>query len=318
VAIPVSTLADWVAGVADRVEPLVDVIAQRVLKSHVARTDATGLKVLDPSSAENIERGTMWCYVGDDRDVVFRYTPTRDGASGPWSFLAGCSGYIQADAASVFDRLFNGQVASATEVGCWAHARRRFVDLADTDCRVAYALQLIRRLYRLEDLADAQQLSFEERAKLREERSLIVLDKLKRWLLKTYEKELPSSALARAAGYCLNQWTALTRFIADGRLDLDNNICEQQLRDIALGRKNYLFAGSHDAARRTATLYSLMRTCAQHGVPPLPYLTDVLRKLAHGWDTDRIEELLPDRWQQLHGGELSDAPLSCELQPINA
>jgi transposase len=316
VDIPVSTLADWVAGLGARIQPLVDVLAQRVLQAEVVRTDATGLKVLDPTSPENIERGTMWCYVGDDRDVVFRYTPTGDGASGPWSFLTGRRGYIQADAASVFDRLFNGQAASATEVGCWAHARRRFVDLAETDCRVAYALQLIRRLYRVEHLADAQRLSREQRAKLRGERSVVILDKLKRWLVTTYEKELPSSALTKAAGYCLNQWTALTRFVDDGRLSLDNNLCEQQLRDIALGRKNYLFAGSHDAARRTAAIYSLMRTCAQHGVPPLPWLTDVLRKLANGWEATRLDELLPDRWQQLYGSADSTASVTHQPQPV--
>ena len=125
VNIPVSTMSNWVAGVADRLLPLVDVLAARVLRAYVVRTDATGLKVLAPQSAENIERGTMWCYVGDDRDVVFRYTPTGEGATGPWQFLAGRRGYIQADAAGVFDRLFNGQEASATEVGCWAHARRK-------------------------------------------------------------------------------------------------------------------------------------------------------------------------------------------------
>ena len=94
-----------------------------------------------------------------------------------------------------------------------------------------------------------------------------------------------------------NQWTALTRFVDDGRLSLDNNLCEQQMRAIALGRRNYLFCGSHDAARCTAILYGLMRTCAQYDVPPLPYLTDVLRKLADGWPQKRILELLPDRWQ---------------------
>jgi transposase len=302
VSIPVSTLGDWVAGVGDRLQPLVDALEKRVLRAHVVRTDATGLRVLDPTTPANIQRGTIWDYVGDDRDVVFRYTETGDGESGPWSFLKGRTGYVQADAASVFDRLYNGQAASAIEVGCWAHARRRFVSLADSDCRVAYALQLIRRMYRVEQLADAQSLPPEDRAKLRRERSSPILDKLKRWLVTTYDKEPPSSTLAKAAGYCLNQWTALTRFLEDGRLSLDNNICEQQLRDIALGRKNFLFAGSHDAARRAAVLYSLIRTCAQHGVPPLPYLTDVLRKLAGGWGTDRLEELLPDRWQQLYGG----------------
>ena len=111
--IAVSTMSDWVRGVAQLVEPLVEQLEKRILKSELVRTDATGIKVLDPDSPENIERGTMWCYVGDERDVVFRYTPTGEGATGPWEFLAGRKGYVQADAASVFDRLFNGQVASA-------------------------------------------------------------------------------------------------------------------------------------------------------------------------------------------------------------
>ena len=301
VTIPVSTMSDWTGEVGVRIEPLADQLAERIRQAYVVRTDATGLKVLDPSSSENIERGTMWCYVGDDLDVVFRYTPTGEGASGPWEFLAGRTGYVQADAASVFDRLFDGQVASAIEVGCWAHGRRRLVALQDTDCRVAYPLKLIARLYRIEHLADARHLSPDERASLRQERSQPVLEKLKRWLLSTLVNEPPSSELAKATGYLLNQWTALSQFVEDGRLNLDNNLCEQQLRDIALGRKNYLFAGSHDAARRAAALYSLMRSCAQHGVPPLPYLTDVLRKLADGWKQSRLDELLPHRWEEMHG-----------------
>jgi transposase len=108
------------------------------------RTDATGLKVLDPRSSANIQRGTIWVYLGDEHDVVFRYAETGEGASGPWEFLAGRNGPIQADGASVFDRLFNGQVASALEVGCLAHARRKLVALQDTDCRVAYPIRLIR------------------------------------------------------------------------------------------------------------------------------------------------------------------------------
>ena len=296
VMIPVSTLSDWTRDVAERIEPLVERIASRILnEAYVIGTDATGLPVLDPRSPEHIQRGTVWALVGD-KDVVFRYTPTGEGASGPWHFLAGRRGYIQADASNVFDRLFNGQAASATEVGCWAHARRKFVALQDTDCRVAYPIKLITRLYRIERLADLKGLSPEERATLRRERSQRVLDTLRRWLGTTLEKEPPSSELAKACGYVINHWAALTRFTDDGRLSLDNNAVERQIRDIALGRKNYLFAGSHEAAARSATLYSLMRTAAQHGVPPLPYLTDVLRKLAAGWGNDRLDELLPDRW----------------------
>jgi hypothetical protein len=255
------------------------------------------LLVLDPTSPENIQRGTIWAYVGDDRDILFRYTPTGEGATGPWEFLAGRKGYIQADASSVFDRLFNGQAASAIELGCWAHARRKLVALQDTDFRVAYPLKLIGRLYRIEHLADARELTPERRAELRLERSQPVLEKLKRWYLATGKSEPPSSELAKAAGYALNHWEALVRFVKDGRVSPDNNLCEQQLRDIALGRKNYLFAGSHDAARRAANLYSLMRTCAQYRLPPLPYLTDILGKLANGWLASKLDDLLPHTWR---------------------
>ena len=300
ITIPVSTMADWIAVCADMLTPVVDVLFDRVLTAYVVRTDGTGLKVLDSQSPENIVRGTIWCYVGDDRDVVFRYAPTGEGESGPWKFLAGRHGYVQADAANVFDRLFNGTVADAIEVGCWFHARRKLFALMDTDCRVAYPIRLIARLYRLEHLADARGLEGEERSRLRQERSLPVLNKLKDWLAAIHASEPPGSALAKAITYQINHWQALTRFINDGRLGLDNNVCENQFRDIALGRKNYLFAGSHQAASRTAVLYSLTRSCDQHHVPIAPYLTDVLTKLASGWSHSRINELLPDRWKALH------------------
>ncbi len=296
-AIPVSTLCDWTAGVGELVAPLVEQLKDRVLAAYIVRTDATGLKVLDPQSPDNIERGTISAYVGDDKDVLFRYTKTGEGATGPWQVLAGRTGYIQCDAATVFDRLFDGQAASAVELGCWSHGRRRLVALQDTDCRVAYPLKLIARLYRIEHLADARQLTPDARADLRKERSAPVLEKLKRWLLPTRASEPPSADLTKAVGDILNQWQALNRFVEDGRVNLDNNICEQQLRDIAIGRKNYLFAGSHDAAHRAAALYSLTRTCAQHRVPPLPYFTDILGKLGSGWPTECLDELLPHRWQ---------------------
>ena len=135
------------------------------------------------------------------------------------------------------------------------------------------------------------------RTQLRQERSVPVLEKLKRWYVTTAMTEPPGTNLASAAAYGVNHWQALTRFAEDGRIDPDNNLCERQMRDIALGRKNYLFAGSEDAAHRAARLYSLTRTCAQYGVPPLEYLSDVLTKLGAGCDADRLDELLPHRWQ---------------------
>lgn len=294
--IPVSTLADWIAAVGDLVAPLVTRLAARLDDAYIVRTDATGLKVLDPTTPAHIHRGTMWAVIGDDRDVIFRYTPTGEGATGPWDFLAGRTGYIHADAATVFDRLFTGEAATAIELGCWAHARRKLVALQEVDARVAYPLTRIARLYRIEHLADARALLPDARATLRQERSQGVLDQLQRWYHITATHEPPRADLTKAAAYAINHWTALTRFVADGRVSLDNNLCEQQLRDIALGRKNYLFAGSHDAARRAANLYSLTRTCAQYRVPVWPYLTDVLDKLAAGWTTARLDELLPPRW----------------------
>lgn len=306
--IPVSTLADWTAGVANRLAPLVDRLAARVRAATVVRTDATGLKVLAPSRAAHIERGTIWAYVGDDRDVLFRYTPTAEGATGPWAFLAGRTGYVQADASATFDRFFTGHVARATEVGCWAHARRPLVELADTDCRVAYPLQLIRRVYRIEHLADVQPLGPEARRTLRQARTAPVLETLQRWVAVTCASEPPSAALAKAAAYLQNHWIALSRFLDDGRLSCDNTLTERQSRDIALGRRNYLFAGSHEAASGTATLYSLTRTCAQYRVPPVPYFTEVLQRLATD-DVANLEDLLPHRWHARHpeGGSPADS-----------
>ncbi|MBI3204800.1 MAG: IS66 family transposase [Myxococcales bacterium] len=294
--IPVSTLSDWMGATGEILRPLVDCLGQRILGAYVVRIDGTGIQVLDRKSAMNVERGTMWGCVGDDRDVLFRYRPTGAGLIGPWDFLKGRTGYVQADAATVFDRLYNGRAASAIEIGCWSHGRRRLVALKDSDCRVAWPLLLIGRLYRIESLADARRLSFDERRSLRQELSTTVLDKIRGWLVPTLATEPPSSDLAKAASYLVNQWQALTRFLQDGRLDLDNNLCERQMRAIALGRRNYLFCGSHEAAAHTAVFYSLTRTCALHGIPPLAYLTDVLRKLAGGWLQSRIEELLPGRW----------------------
>jgi hypothetical protein len=232
----------------------------------------------------------------DYLDVIFRFTPTAEGASGPWLYLAGRTGYVQADASNTWDRLFNGRAAHATEVGCNAHGRRSLEELIDTDCRVAYPLDLLRLVYRIEHLADAREMDAPERLALRQARTRPVMEKLYAWCIVTAKGESPRSALHGAASYFVNHWIALTRFLGDGRLKPDNNLLEAQFRYLALGRKNFLFAGSDASAEVLATVYSLTRTCALRGVPPLPYLTDVIEKLSSGWPDDRIEELLPDRW----------------------
>jgi transposase len=289
-----STLCGWVEAVAEEVRPVVERIWEKALASHTLQTDGSGLRVLDRDDPEGVRTGTMWCFVGDEKYVVFQYAPTGSGADGPWKHLAGRQGYLQADAASVFDRLYTGQRARATEVGCWAHARRKYHALRDTDARVAYPLKLISQLYRLEDLADRRGLDAEAREALRRERASPILERLQRWLQTTMATEPPASSLAKACGYSLRQWGALTEFVYDGLLALDNNLCERQIRSLALGRKNYLFAGSDAGAERAALLYSLLRTAALAGIDTYAYLIKLLERLAAGWPQRRLDELLPE------------------------
>jgi hypothetical protein len=151
-------------------------------------------------------------------------------------------------------------------------------------------------LYQVEALADAQNRDAAGRLRLRQQRSVKYLETLKRWLRASAKHEPPKSGFAQACGYLLKHWDALNRFTTDGALALDNNLCESQIRSLALGRKNYLFAGSDEGAKRAAVLYSITRTCALCSVAPLPYLSTTLRRIAEGWPLDRYEELLPDRW----------------------
>lgn len=294
--IPVSTLCDWVGAVAWHTQPIVARIRERVLGSHLIQTDASGLKVLNRDHPDGIVRGSMWCYVGDRKHVIFDYAPTGSGKDGPWEFLKGRTGYIQADAASVYDQLYDGQQAAAKEVGCWAHARRKFFQLTDADSRAAWPVQLIGKLYHVEKLAEERGFDADQRLQLRRERCPTVLDKLQRWLAKTVATEPPKSALHRACAYTVRQWMALTRFLEDGQLGLDNNLCELQIRSLATGRKNYLFAGSDSGAEHAAGLYSLIRTAVLHDLDVFEYLTEVLRRLADDWPNTQVDELVPDRW----------------------
>jgi hypothetical protein len=194
-------------------------------------------------------------------------------------------------------------VATAIELGCWAHARRRLVALQGHGLPGGLPAAAHRPAVpdRILGRPPANQQTASRGARRAApgalHRSTPVLAQLRRWFGAIHVSEPPSKNLSQAADYALNHWTALTRFVTDGRVSLDNNLYEQQLRDIALGWTNFLFAGSHEAAERAAALYSLMRTCAQYGVPPLPYFTEVLTQLARGADPDRLDELLPHRWR---------------------
>ena len=293
------TLGGWTAYAARELRPVAGALWEEVQGSWLVQTDATGLTVLDRDAPGGSRLGQMWCYLGDGgRLCVFKFAKDGKGENGPWKYLEGREGYVQADASPTFDRLFNGLVADAVEVGCAAHARRKLADLLESDKRVAWPLKRIQQLYRIEHAAKAQGMGPAARMELRQRKSAPILEQLRAWLVKTAGREPPKSSLGAACAYWLNHWHALTRFLFDGRLEIDNTDVEREMRSIALTRKNALFVGSDQGGEDAAVLHSLVRTCLLNDVDPVAWLTDVLGKIADGWPQSRIAELLPHRWVQ--------------------
>jgi hypothetical protein len=238
--------------------------------------------------------GRIWTYVGDESNpyVVYDYTPDRTRA-GPQRFLADYKGYLQADAYGGYDGIYvKGDV---TEVACWAHARRKFFDAKETDGRrAAEMLEFVRRLYAVED--EAKALDHEKRRALRHERSVPILATIRAWLDAEIQLVLPRSPMAAAITYTLNQWDALCRYTEQGFLNVDNNAAERALKRVAIGRKNWLFAG-HDAAGAShARLWTLIAGAERHGVDPQKYLTSVLAKIGQT-KLSELEQFLPDAWK---------------------
>jgi transposase len=241
-------------------------------------------------------KGRVWTYLDPlAKQVVFDATPTHE-RDGPEAFLGGFRGHLQADAYAGYDALFrSGRIV---EVACWAHARRRFVEALPSDARAATIVSLIQRLYEVE--RDAKGLDPGARQALRRDRSAPLLDELDQERKRLGTEVLPKSALGEALGYLNNQWDALQRFLEDGRLRVDNNGAEYQLRAVAVGRKNWMFAGSMNGAHRAALLYSLVQSCRLVGIDPFAYLRDVLIRVATH-PQSRIAELTPKGWAAAFG-----------------
>jgi transposase len=293
VHLPRSTLGDWIAQTADVLEPIVTAMAKTQLSAHRIHTDDTGIPILAP---ERVQKGHVWVYIGDDEHVVFRYTPRRKG-DGPREFLRGYKGYIQADAASLYDRLYSGSPeGEATEVACWAHTRRRFFEAQLTDkTRALIGLGFIKKLYEADKVA--QKLPPSRRTAERRRLAEPVLASFKAWLDAEALTVLPKAPIADAINYTRNQWEALGRFTLDWRLKLDNNDAERQLRRVAVGRNNWLFAGNDDSAERACVLYSLVASCKLHGVNAFEYLRDVLVRVGDHPARD-VLALSPKAWKQ--------------------
>jgi len=286
--IPVSTMADWVTAGTEAVVPVAQELRRLMLESGVVQVDATPLTVLDRDKPGGAKRGHMYAMLGDDKWVVYDYRPTGEG-TGPCEFLGLREGWIQADAGGAFDPLF--ALGRAKEAGCWSHARRYFVQALDSDKRAAIAVKWIADLFMLE--REAADYTPDDRLALRLERSKPILDDLHAWVGETWKTAPPKSPMGKALTYAVNQWKPLSRFLEDGRLAIHNNACERALRKIAIGRNNWLFAGSDAGAERAAVIYTVLGTCRLRGVDPYAWLKDVLEKLASGWKQSEIAALLP-------------------------
>jgi transposase len=263
--------------------------AREITAVDYLQTDDTSITIL--GDAGGSFKGRIWTYLDPlAREVMIDATPTHE-RDGPQAFLADFRGKLQADAYRGYDGLY--QRGRVIEVGCWAHGRRRFVEAFMTDTAAALMIALIQQLYQVEH--DATELTPEDRQRLRQEQSVPLLAKIDAERQALARLALPKSPVGEAVRYLTNQWAALQRFVEDGRLAIDNNRAENQLRLVAVGRKNWLFAGSFEGARRAALLYSLVQSCKLIDVPPFDYLKDVLRRLpTHPHRL--VDELTPRSW----------------------
>jgi transposase len=303
-----STMCSWMLSAGRLVKPLTDLMAQRVRQGKVIHTDETRVPVQDGTTKGKCKSGRIWTYVGDEANpyVVYDYTPDRTRA-GPMAWLDKFSGYLQADAYGGYDGIY---ATGVTEVACWAHARRKFFDAKETDgARAAQMLEFARRLYAVEDEAKAKiaellkqnpDAPLDERHEiiraLRQEKSQPILAEIKSWLDREKEIVLPRSPMAQAIQYTLNQWAALNRYVERGHLNIDNNAAERALKRVAIGRKNWLFAGNDSAGQSHARLWTLIASAARHGLDPQAYLRSVLAKVG-STPLSELEQFLPDQWK---------------------
>jgi len=287
-----STMCNWVEESTSLLKYIVEAMTEDARKAHCIAIDATGVLV---QAKEKCRRGYFWVMVADHDHVLFRFTP-RHVQDGPKEFLRGYKGYVLADASSVYERLY--ETEDVTEVGCWAHCRRYFYEALSSDKDRALAgVGFIGQLYAIDNDIKKKDLAPSECTHERRRRAEPILDKFRIWLEIHRLTALPKSPMGKAIAYALNHWVPLTRFLEDGRLRLDNNRSEIELRREAVGRKNWLFVGSDEGAEWNAIAVSLIASCDLHGIEPWAYLRDVLILLPD-WPKGRILELAPKFWKQ--------------------
>ncbi len=298
-ALSPATMGKWVERVAVTLRPLYDKLSEQILAADYVQMDESGIKVLGADKPKATHKGWMWLVRNPENGaVIFQYDKTRN-AKVPLDLLEKFSGTIQVDGYAAYTKALKKLNAVDVEnpiirqVGCLAHIRRKFFEAKDADPRANEALKLIQAIYLLE--RQWRDLTPEQRLVERKSQLAKPFKDFTEWLAKHQNEVIPKTRLSKAINYGLHQWPSLKIILEDGRINLDNNGIENQVRPLALGRKNYLFAGNHGAAQNTAVLYSLLLSCKATGVNPRDWLNDTLERIIDH-KVNRIEELLPSNY----------------------
>lgn len=290
------TLCGWLRQSAELLEPLYECMKAFVLSSKVVGTDDTPVKVLD-RTLPHTRTGRFWPYVGDGDHpaVVYDYTATRERA-GPEQFLSKYKGYLQVDAYPAYDKFFTDSERELVEVGCWAHARRHAFQARDTDpAHMGAVLAYIAQLYAVEKRARKSGICGDDLRLLRETASRPITNQLHAYLLAIHARLLPKSEAGQAVAYILKNWLALTRYLENGDLAIDNNRTERSLRGLAVGRHNWTFLGSDRGGKTMAILRSFVSSCELHNLDPFAWFRDVLARIP-SHSIQKLDHLLPHAW----------------------
>ncbi len=291
VRLPSSTLESWVKLGAQLLQPLYAVHRLHVFREIYQMIDESPIKVQDRDKPGACHQGYMWVrYAPLSKSALFEYYKSRS-TKGPIDDLSTFSGYIQTDGYSGYTYL--ASLHGITHLSCWAHARRYFDKALENDHqRASHVMKLIQLLYAIESLARESEISHQERHALRLDKSLPIINEIGQYIQQERNKVTPKSPIGKAFEYCANRWTSLQNYLTDGMLEIDSNLVENSIRPLALGRKNYLFAGSHGAAKDIAMFYSFLATCTKNDIDPYKWLNFVIKNI-NDTKTSQLKNLLP-------------------------
>jgi len=297
-----STINGWVKNTLLLFIALYELHKQQILNSGYLNVDETGIRVLDDDKKGKSHKGFYWVYHSLElKASLFDYQPGR-GREGPDNILEKYQGFLQTDGYSTYEKI--GAKHGVVHLGCMAHARRHFMEARHSDVPLAdHALKMFQQLYAIEARIKDLALEGADKLLLRTNEAVPILKAMKQWLAEEYVKLRPSSPIAKAMAYSLPRMDMLSIYTTDARLNIDNNPVENAIRPVAIGRKNYLFAGSHEAAQRAAMMYSFFNTCRLHHINPYEWLKDVLERM-HLYTSSNLHELLPQNWAKIKREEM--------------